>query len=65
MGIENAPANILALTPARSYVVENVSMVGNYALQFFWDDGHHTGIYTWDYLYHLCAPQPEKTAPTP
>lgn len=57
MGIENGPSDILALTPARSYAVESVSMVGNYALQFFWDDGHHTGIYTWDYLYHLCPPE--------
>ena len=27
-----------------------VEMVGNYALQFFWDDGHQTGIYTFEYL---------------
>ena len=27
-----------------------VEMVGNYALQFFWDDGHRTGIYTFGYL---------------
>ncbi len=25
-------------------------MVGNYALQFFWDDGHRTGIYTFEFL---------------
>ena len=29
-----------------------VEMVGNYALQFFWDDGHSTGIYTFDFLRH-------------
>ena len=28
-------------------------MVGNYALQFFWDDGHRTGIYTFEYLRKL------------
>lgn len=27
-----------------------VEMVGNYALQFFWDDGHRTGIYTFEFL---------------
>ena len=27
-----------------------VEMVGNYALQFFWADGHNTGIYSFDYL---------------
>lgn len=27
-----------------------VEMVGNYALQFFWDDGHRSGIYTFEFL---------------
>jgi DUF971 family protein len=27
-----------------------VEMVGNYALQFFWVDGHNSGIYGFDYL---------------
>ncbi len=27
-----------------------IEMVGNYALQFFWNDGHRTGIYTFDFL---------------
>ena len=65
MGRAGDPADLLTLrlTPARSYVVENVSLVGNYALQFFWDDGHHTGIYTWEYLKHLCpTPQQETHA---
>ena len=29
-----------------------VEIVGNYALQFFWADGHNTGIYSFDYLRH-------------
>ena len=32
-----------------------VEMVGNYALQFFWADGHRTGIYTFDYLRRQCT----------
>lgn len=27
--------------------------VGNYAIKIVFDDGHSTGIYTWDYLYDL------------
>ena len=27
-----------------------VEMVGNYALQFFWADGHNTGLYSFDFL---------------
>jgi DUF971 family protein len=60
MGIANGPEHILALTPARSYKLDGetpVVPIGNYALQFHWDDGHNTGIYTWEYLYHLCPPE--------
>lgn len=31
-----------------------ISAVGNYAIQFGWEDGHNTGIYTFDYLRSLC-----------
>lgn len=58
MGREHDPDNILVLTPARSYKIESLEMVGNYALQPFWDDGHHTGIYTFEYLRRLCVPEP-------
>jgi DUF971 family protein len=54
MGREYDPANLLMLTPKRSYAVTTLDLVGNYALQPSWDDGHHTGIYTWDYLRRLC-----------
>lgn len=60
MGRRGDPDNILVLTPARSYKIDQLELVGNYALQPFWDDGHHTGIYTWDYLRRLCPPDEEK-----
>ncbi|MFW5973232.1 MAG: gamma-butyrobetaine hydroxylase-like domain-containing protein [Bacteroidota bacterium] len=28
--------------------------VGDYALRIRWDDGHDTGIYTWDRLRRMC-----------
>ena len=31
----------------------NVSLVGNYALKIDWNDGHSTGMYTWDRLAEL------------
>jgi DUF971 family protein len=31
-----------------------VELVGHYALQFEWSDGHHTGIYSFDRLRELC-----------
>jgi DUF971 family protein len=32
----------------------DVGLVGNYALQFEWSDGHNTGIYSFDYLRSIC-----------
>jgi DUF971 family protein len=28
--------------------------VGRYALNFHWNDGHASGIYSWDYLREMC-----------
>lgn len=56
MGLEHAPDDLLKLTPRRSYSVTALAAVGNYALQPSWDDGHNTGIYTWEYL-RLISPQ--------
>ena len=33
--------------------VTSVAPIGNYAVRLFFDDGHHTGLYTWKYLYEL------------
>ncbi len=54
------PENILVLKPKRSYAIESLDLVGNYALQPSWDDGHHTGIYTWEYLRRLCPPEAQS-----
>ncbi|MES9868921.1 MAG: DUF971 domain-containing protein [Sedimenticola sp.] len=35
--------------------IEQISPVGNYAVAFHFDDGHNTGIYSWDTLYSLGA----------
>jgi DUF971 family protein len=53
MGPEHDP-DLLELRPARSYEVEHIDLVGKYALQITWDDGHNAGIYTWDYLRRIC-----------
>lgn len=39
-----------------------IAAVGNYAIQFRWEDGHETGIYTFGYLRSLCpCPQCESS----
>jgi DUF971 family protein len=30
-----------------------IGFSGNYALKIGWSDGHHTGLFTWDYLDEL------------
>ena len=37
--------------------INTISPVGNYALQLVFSDGHDSGIYSWDYLYQMCAHQ--------
>ena len=34
--------------------LERLELVGNYALQLVWKDGHSFGIYPWDYIRKLC-----------
>lgn len=43
------------LQTGKRYVsISNMETSGNYALKIDFDDGHDTGIYSWDYLYALC-----------
>lgn len=37
--------------------IQTLKPTGNYAVQIVFTDGHDTGIYSWDYLYELCAEQ--------
>lgn len=34
-------------------VIKHVEPVGNYAIKLNFDDGHNSGIYSWDYLLDL------------
>lgn len=36
------------------YDLRNLSLVGSYAMQCEWGDGHATGIYTWERLRASC-----------
>jgi DUF971 family protein len=39
--------------------IEGLEPVGNYALRIAFDDGHDTGLYSWDYLHKLGAEEKE------
>lgn len=45
-----SPAEVAAQNPR----VKRAVVVGNYALQLFWEDGHSEGIYTFDFLREIC-----------
>ncbi|MGB1879319.1 MAG: gamma-butyrobetaine hydroxylase-like domain-containing protein [Gammaproteobacteria bacterium] len=34
--------------------INTIEPVGNYAIKLAFDDGHDTGLYSWDYLHDLC-----------
>lgn len=35
--------------------LSRIEPAGNYALKLCFDDGHDSGLYTWDYLYQLAT----------
>jgi DUF971 family protein len=37
--------------------IEHIEPVGTYALSLHFDDGHNSGIYSWDWLYYLGSHQ--------
>ena len=46
------PPDLVKLRTAENHLInlDKIEPIGSYALQFVWNDGHYTGIYTWDYL---------------
>jgi len=52
------PADKLLLQKSQNDALnlDAATAVGSYAIQFAWNDGHDSGIYTWNYLYEACLP---------
>ncbi len=49
----HSPADRQLVAGKREVRIEEAIPVGNYAVRLIFDDGHSTGIYTWDWLYEL------------
>ena len=44
--------------PGKRHVrIADIKPVGNYAVRIIFDDGHDTGLYSWDYLHELAHTQ--------
>ena len=48
------------VTGKRHVKIISVEPVGNYAARIIFDDGHDTGLYSWDYLHELGRDQNAK-----
>jgi len=44
----------------QNVTITDIESVGNYAIKLRFDDGHDTGIYSWDYLYELGVHQQDN-----
>lgn len=53
------PPKLTVLSP-EMYKIKNIEVVGEYAIQLTWKDGHNTGIYSWDYLKELAKDEGDK-----
>ena len=41
----------------QNVMIDSIQTVGNYAIQIFFNDGHDSGIYSWEWLYELAVNQ--------
>jgi DUF971 family protein len=46
----------------QNVTITAIKPVGHYALQLVFDDGHDSGLYSWDYLYELCLQREARWA---
>jgi len=49
------PDQKVILTGKQNVRIVDIEQVGNYAIRLLFDDGHNTGIYTWEYLRKLAG----------
>ena len=53
----HGPGQEVLQTGKREVGLDALEPIGNYAVQPHFSDGHNTGIFSWDYLYHLGSQQ--------
>ena len=49
----HGPGQEVLQTGKEDVVITAIEAVGHYAVRLLFDDGHNTGLYTWQYLYEL------------
>ena len=56
----HAPGQSVLQLDKEKVNIKQIEPVGNYAVKLHFDDGHNTGLYSWDYLYELGKYQSKK-----
>jgi DUF971 family protein len=49
----HGPGQEVLQTGKREVGITKIEPVGSYAVRLVFSDGHDTGLFSWDYLYHL------------
>jgi DUF971 family protein len=68
--VESPSAEVQGHSPSQKQIVTgkadvkivSIEPVGNYAVRLTFDDGHNTGLFSWDYLQELGREQKSKWA---
>lgn len=56
----HSPSQKILVAGRRHVAITALEPVGNYAIRIKFDDGHDTGIFTWDLLYEYGQEQDER-----
>ena len=56
----HGPGQEVLQTGKENVVVSGIDPVGHYAVRLIFDDGHDTGLYTWEYLHQLGREQARR-----
>ncbi|HET6183518.1 MAG TPA: DUF971 domain-containing protein [Acetobacteraceae bacterium] len=56
----HAPGQKTLLPGKRQVAITGIEPVGNYAVRLIFDDGHDTGIYSWELLREMGEQQPAR-----
>jgi len=56
----HSPASAKLQFGKQNVNIDKIEATGNYAVTIFFDDGHDSGIFSWDWLYRLGINQEEN-----
>ncbi|WP_041367169.1 gamma-butyrobetaine hydroxylase-like domain-containing protein [Methylophaga frappieri] len=56
----HGPGQDVLQTNKESVAILKIEPVGHYAIKIYFDDGHDSGLFTWDYLYELATQYEHK-----